>query len=235
MSTQDERPAEQSSGNRRLRIFLMYILPPMIALFVVLLPLLSTVSVLPRIRVSPGFALTDQRGETLTNVDLHGEIILFGLATLDCDAGCQETLDAMRGAAARAQLSAENPDEPGLRLVAIVVDAVDDPAVLAAFAGEFGLTSDNWSVVSGGEAVVRAVVNSGFEVYSSASAAGVVHDPGIFLTDHAGFLRAEYRSGTPPAETIAADIDRILNEASAGAVGGLLYNAAHSLSLSCGT
>jgi hypothetical protein len=48
-------------------------------------------------------------------------------------------------------------------------------------------------------------------------------------------LRAEYRTANPRASTLAADIERILNEARAGAVGGLLYTAAHSLSLSCGS
>ena len=213
----------------------MYILPPLVALFVVLLPLLSTVSVLPRIRVSPGFALIDQRGERITNEDLHGEIILYGLASLDCDDLCRETIDAMRGAAAQANLATNDPDQPGLRLIAIIVDATDDPGVLASFASELNLDDDRWSVVSGTESAVRAVVSGGFEVYLAESASGdVVHDPGVFLADHAGFLRAEYRLGAPPADTIAADIDRILTEASAGAVGGLLYNAAHSLSLSCG-
>lgn len=213
----------------------MYILPPMIALFVVLLPLLSTVSVLPRIRVSPGFALMDQRGETLTNADLHGEIILYGLVTLKCESVCQATIAAMQEAALQASLSPDDADQPELQLVAIVVDAVDDPAELGAFAEEFGLSEDDWSIVSGSESALRAVVNSGFEVYLAKTTAGTVHDPGVFLTDHAGFLRAEYRTGTPPAETIAADINRILAEANAGSVGGLFYNAAHSLSLSCGT
>ena len=214
----------------------MYILPPLVALFVVLLPLLSTVSVLPRIRVSPGFALMDERGERLTNEDLHGEIILYGLASLDCDELCRETIHAMRDAAAQASFAADDPDQPGLRLITIIVDATDDPNELAAFASALDLEDERWSVVSGSESAIRAVVSSGFEVYLATSAAGdVVHDPGVFLTDHAGFLRAEYRLGAPPAETMAADIDRILNEASAGSVGGLLYNAAHSLSLSCGS
>ncbi|CAN5683714.1 hypothetical protein BH23CHL2_BH23CHL2_03090 [soil metagenome] len=65
-------------------------------------------------------------------------------------------------------------------------------------------------------------------------AGGFDCDPAIFLTDHAGILRAEYRTGTPRASTISGDIDRILTEASDGSVGGMLYNAAHSLSLPCG-
>lgn len=224
-----------SPSHPRLRVFLMYVLPPMIALFVVLLPLLSSVSVLPRIRVSPGFALIDQRGETLTNEDLRGDIILYGLVSLDCDDACQATINAMQRAAEQAAVVAEDADDPGLALVTIVVDAGDQPELLADFAVERGLDAEGWSVVSGSESAVRALVGSGFEVYMTTDQNGEIHhDSGIFLTDHAGFLRAEYRTGTPGPSTIAGDIERVVNEAKAGAVGGLFYNAAHSLSLSCG-
>jgi hypothetical protein len=47
-------------------------------------------------------------------------------------------------------------------------------------------------------------------------------------------MRAEYRSEVPRANVIGGDIERILDEAGAGSVGGLFYSAAHSLSLSCG-
>ncbi len=213
----------------------MYILPPLIALFVVLLPLLSTVSILPRIRVSPGFALIDQQGNTLTNEDLRGDIILFGLVSLECDDQCVTTIEAMRQAASGIDVASDDPDQPGLRLVAIVVDPVEEPGRLAQFASELNINSEEWSVVSGSEAAVRAVVASGFEVYLVTSPTGeMAHDPGVFLTDHAGFLRAEYRTESPRPSTISSDIERVFNEANAGAIGGLFYNAAHSLSLSCG-
>ena len=235
MSTIREQHPPPPPDRRRLRILLMYVLPSLIALFVVLMPLLSTVSVLPRIRISPGFALLDQRGETLTNAELHGDIAVFGLVSLKCDRNCAATLDAMREAAAQANVVTGEPDQPGLKLIAIVVDPVEDAQRLADFAAERGLDSKGWSVVSGSAATVRALVSSGFEVHLATLAGGTVHDPAVFLTDHAGILRAEYRTGNPRSSTIAADIDRILNEANSGAVGGLLYNAAHSLSLSCGT
>lgn len=213
----------------------MYILPPLVALGVVLMPLLSTVSILPRIRVSPGFALLDQNGATVTNEDLRGDIVVFGLASLDCDDTCRSTLTAMREAAQRFDETPADADEPQIRLVTILVDPIEDPGRLQEFVSEFDLDADTWSVVSGSESALRAVVGSGFEVYVARTAdGGFVHDPAVFLTDHAGFLRAEYRTGTPRANTIAEDIDRVLTEARAGRVGGLLYNAAHSLSLSCG-
>ncbi|CAN5683758.1 hypothetical protein BH23CHL2_BH23CHL2_03100 [soil metagenome] len=136
-------------GKRRLRIFLMYILPPLFALFVVLLPLLSTVSVLPRIRVSSGFALIDQRGQTLTNRDLHGQIVMFGLVSLDCGAPCRNTLGAMNEATRRFDAASADPDQPEIHLVTIVVDPIEDPEALQAFATKFDIVADEWSVVSG--------------------------------------------------------------------------------------
>ena len=143
----------------------MYILPPLIAVFVVLLPLLSTVSILPRIRISPGFALMDQQGDTLTNEDLRGEIVLYGIVSLNCDEGCVATIDAMKQAAIEANVVPEDPEQPGLRLVTIVVDPVVESETLADFASTFDMETDEWSVVSGSESAISAVVGSGFEVY----------------------------------------------------------------------
>ncbi|MEZ4572271.1 MAG: SCO family protein [Thermomicrobiales bacterium] len=197
--------------------------------------MLSTIHLTANTRVSPGFALIDQSGATITNEDLRGDIVVIGLASLDCDDTCEATLGAMKQAAQQFSNASDDPDQPDIRLMTIIVDPVEQPNVLESFAEQHDLVEDRWSIVSGSESVLRAVVGSGFEVYLAKRGDGaLVHDPAVFLTDHAGFLRAEYRTGSPRAATISEDIDRVLAEANAGKVGGILYNAAHSLSLSCG-
>jgi len=221
-------PARQ----RRLRFVLIYVLPPLIALAIVLVPTLSSAAILPRIGVGPGFALVDQQGQLVTNEQLRGEIVVYSLATTDCNAACAATLAALKDARERVALDAE----PAVRFVTIVVDAGDDPGALSAFAAAQGIVADDWTVLSGSEAAVRAVVSSGFEVYlGKAEDGSVTHGPGVFLVDQAGFMRAEYRAGTPIPSVVADDIGRIRTEANAGKVRGLFYDAAHSLSLSCGT
>jgi hypothetical protein len=122
-----------------------------------------------------------------------------------------------------------------VRLIAIVVDAAENPAALMQFAEAHGIAGEQWRVLSGSEAAVKAAVGSGFGVrFERASSGATSHDPAVFLSDHAGFMRAEYRGDAPRANVIGGDVERILDEANAGSVGGLFYSAAHSLSLSCG-
>lgn len=220
-----------SARQRRLRFALIYVLPPLVALAIVLLPTLSSAAILPRLSVGPGFGLTDQHGQFVTNEHLRGEIVVYSLATVDCNDACAATLAALKNARERAAQDIEPP----LRFVTLVVDAGADPRALSDFAEAHGIASDDWSVLSGDEAAVRAVVSSGFEVYlGRADDGSVTHGPGVFLVDHAGFLRAEYRTGTPSPSLVADDIGRIRVEANAGSVRGLFYDAAHALSLSCG-
>ena len=215
---------------------MMYVFPPAIALTVVLIPLVSTASVLPRIRVSPSFVLQDHRGQPITNQDLRGSIVLTGLATLECGDHCLAQLDTMRAAAESSRSAGDSSDTPPVKMLVVVVSPTENPEVVRQFAADHDLTGEEWIVVSGTESAISVLLASGFEVYFERSPDGVVtHGPGIFLTDHVGILRAEYRTGVPARLVVAGDIERIQTEATAGKVGGLLYNAAHSLSLSCGT
>ncbi len=225
-----------TTNKRRLRVFLMYVLPPLIALAIVLVPTLSTVAVLPRLGVGPGYALIDQRGEIVSNESLRGDIIVYGLASLDCSDDCAASIAAMQAVQSEFPPSARSQDDPSIQFVLIVVDAIEDPDLLQKFGATQGIEDDRWSILSGNEAAIRAVVGSGFEVYLGRDDNGQVrYDPGVFLTDQAGFLRAEYRNGVPAVNVIQEDIGRVIAEANAGTVGGLFYNAAHSLSLTCGS
>ena len=42
------------------------------------------VQVLPRVRLAPGFTLTDQSGERLTSEDLRGKFVLYSLTYTSC-------------------------------------------------------------------------------------------------------------------------------------------------------
>lgn len=218
-----------------MRVLFMYILPPLVALAVVL-PAISTITILPRIGASPGFVLMNQRGETVTSESLRGSIVVFSIASLGCDGGCSEALAAMKRIRQDFEAAAGDAGEhPDVRLVTIIVDGAGEPETLQRFAAAHGIDDGGWSVLSGSDVAVRAVVTSGFNVQLDGGSGGqVAVDPAVFLADHAGFLRAEYRTSTPQVDVIHADIERILDEAGAGGVGGLFYNAAHSLSLSCG-
>src|SRR5690606_41227209 len=90
-----------SARQRRLRFALIYVLPPLVALAIVLLPTLSSAAILPRLSVGPGFGLTDQHGQFVTNEHLRGEIIVYSLATADCKEACGPQLGAPETARAR--------------------------------------------------------------------------------------------------------------------------------------
>ena len=63
------------------------LLPGSILAFAMLRPF----QVLPRIGVSPGFALIDQSGRRLISEDLRGHIVVYNFADTDCAAPCPQT------------------------------------------------------------------------------------------------------------------------------------------------
>src|SRR5215217_7443517 len=57
---------------------------------------LQPFQVLPRIGLSPGFALVDQDGQRLTSEDLRGRIVLYNFTYSGCRAPCPPMHEAMK-------------------------------------------------------------------------------------------------------------------------------------------
>ncbi|MCB9133900.1 MAG: SCO family protein [Anaerolineales bacterium] len=189
------------------------------------------VKVLPRVRLSPGFALVDQNAETLTNESLRGNIVLYNFTYTRCPEPCMdmnETMQTIQKNVAEMELNGVP-----FTLVTISFDPeYDTPAVLKAYANSMGATPTNWYFATLNDpSLLKTIVGGGFEAYYEKQADGSFRfTPTYVLVDGWGIVRGQYRY-----ETLASTADRItrhvgvLVEEVQKSVGAtkLVYEAAH--------
>jgi protein SCO1 len=189
------------------------------------------VKVLPRMKLAPGYSLTDQNGARLTNEDLRGSIVLYTFAYAGCGERCAEVHRTMRDLAG--QLDEIDSGGAPVHLVTVSIDPErDTPSALAATAPALGADGDAWRFVSGDPALVKQVVGGGFGVFYQAQDDGSVRfDPVFVLVDGWGIMRAQNRIGVAGADLLADQIRVLGNEirASTG-TSRFAYEAAHLFS-----
>lgn len=186
------------------------------------------VTVLPRYRPSPGYALTDSAGERFTSEDARGAVTLYTFVPLECDELCDRVHDTM------AEVGSRVPDEVDLaglpfEMVTIVLDGdpeLDAVAAARADAGADGLVDTEWRWLTGDEDQISNVVGYGFRRRASTED----FSPGYAIVDSTGTIRGEYRY-----LTIAEDTDKLVRHIdilgselrNSGGIAGLAFEAAH--------
>lgn len=226
--------AGNDSGNNEVEkprfrvVWLVYL-----ALGILLLGVLSFVTfrpilVLPRITLAPGFSLTDQDGNRLTNEDMRGKITLYNITHSTCTAPCPETSLVMKDV--QDQLPELDTGGLPVELVTISVDPEHDtPQELRSYADSLGADLDRWHFVTGPVERLKWVIGGGFRLYFDHMEDGrIVFDPGFMLVDSRGILRAEYRNADVQSERILRDIGLIADEIKNGdGANKVAYEAAH--------
>ncbi len=188
-------------------------------------------TVLPRMALAPGFVLTDQHGERLTNEDLRGKLVVYTLAYTGCGEACAPINRTMAELAAR--LDEVDTGGAPVRLVTISVDPErDTPAALRSAAEGLGADGQVWRLASGDPAMVRQVVGGGFEVFYEARDDGTIRfDPAFVVVDGWGITRARNRVGLPDVELLLDQLRLLGNEVRASTgVARFAYEAAHLFS-----
>lgn len=192
--------------------------------FIIFRPIL----VLPRITLAPGFALTDQDGNRLTNEDMRGKLVLYQITHTNCRPPCRATDQTMQEVQSR--LNELDTGGVPVELVTISLDPDHDtPQVLRTHAESLSADLDRWHFVTGSVDRLKQIVGGGFGIYFDRKEDGrLIYNPSIMLVDGLGILRAEYIAGDPGAERILRDMDLILEEVkkSEGA-NKVAYEAAH--------
>ncbi|MBX7233039.1 MAG: SCO family protein [Caldilineales bacterium] len=190
------------------------------------------IKVLPRIRLAPGFALTDQNGQTVTNEDLRGQFVLYNFTYTGCPAhGCPAT-DAIM-AEVNARLGEAETGGVPVALVSIALDSSQaTPAALQNLAQAQGAGPAGWRFLSSPDPDrLKTIVGGGFEVFYEAQPDGsFALSPALALVDDWGILRAVYRPTTnPPDAARILDHIRLLGQEvrNSQGVGKLGYEAAH--------
>ncbi|MEZ5245106.1 MAG: hypothetical protein R2707_08430 [Acidimicrobiales bacterium] len=195
--------------------------------------ILQPIKVLPRIRVAPGYAMTDQTGATFTSETTRGTVTLYSFTPLDCGRRCDDIFATLADVRTRV---ADEVDlgEVDFRVVTIALADAPTADALGAAAEASGADGEEWIWVGGPLDRVRTVVGAGFRQYFDLSDNGEVDfDPGYALVDGSGIIRGEYRY-----RTLAEDAEKMVNQIdslgvelrhSTGAA-GLAYEAAHLFS-----
>jgi protein SCO1/2 len=215
------------------RIYWLYIgmTLPLVALlaFVVFQPIV----VLPRISLAPGFTLTDQRGERLTNEDLRGSLVLYNFTYSHCTGDCRDTSVSMQ--AAQEWLKSSGIAENGVgglpvKMVTVSFDPErDTPEVLQAYADGLGADPALWRFATGDPLRLKYMIGGGFYTYYDQRPDSTFEfDPAFMLVDGWGILRAEYRQPTLDLAIVERDLGLIVKEyeQSEGA-SRYAYEAAH--------
>lgn len=164
------------------------------------------VQVLPRLRVGPGYALTDSGGRTYSSESGRGSVTVYSFTPVDC--GNQlDRCDAINQTMADITEQVGNSsdlDEVTVRLVTVAL-GTSTPDELAEAESSSGADGVTWRWIGGPESDVRRVVGDGFRRYYETGDDGTIDfDPGFVVVDGAGIVRGEYRY-----QTLADDADKI--------------------------
>lgn len=216
---------------KRYLLFSTLFIPAIAALaFVIIQP----ITVLPRIALAPGFALTDQHGERLTSEDLRGRVALYHFSYADCAAACASSNAAMQQIQAQLneleELDEGATDSPvPVDLVTISFDSRDDVDALARYAARIEADPQRWHVLGGEATRLKQIVGSSFRTYYKENDDGhFTFDRAFVLVDGWGIQRAIYRSAAPPLDLLLRDIDLLRQEAEQSqGVTRYAYEAAH--------
>ena len=237
MATGTETAATDAPSRRRRfkPISILYVVMGLAAAGVLAFNIFRPVIVLPRIRLAPGYSMTNQQGQRVTSDDLRGSLALYSFTYTRCQApACPQTaadLRALRARLARADLSGIP-----FALVTITVDPeYDTPEALAAFAESYQDAaldeSIAWHFLRGDPDRTKLVVGGGFGVYYGAedgADAPITLEPRHVLVDGWGIIRAEYRDTWLDVDRVLDDVEFLIDETrnSAGAA-RVAYEAAH--------
>jgi protein SCO1/2 len=187
------------------------------------------IQVLPRIRLAPGYALTDQTGALFSSETARGTVTLYTYAPLDCEADCDQ-IDATMAEVAERVAAEVDLGSTDFHLVTVALDSDPSASDLQAAASRSGADGETWRWIGGDESTVHNVVGAGFRRYYEPDDDGYQFDPGFVLVDGAGVIRGEYRYRTiaDEADKLVHHIDILAEEVRhAGGATAVAYEAAH--------
>ena len=183
------------------------------------------VQVLRRIRLSPGYALTDDAGSIRTSDAARGQVTLYSFLPIDCDDLCAD-LETTLGEISQ---QVEEVDLGRFDLELVTIALADGPSE-ASLADARSRTGRVW--LGGDWNELRTLVGAGFRHYIDSDAGEVTYDPALTLVDPNGVVRAEFRFDSAfDADRVSSSIRLLSGELRGGSgVSGMLYDAAHIFS-----
>ncbi|MCP4140048.1 MAG: SCO family protein [Chloroflexi bacterium] len=218
-------------------LHLLYALMALVVLSVVSFAVFQPVKVLPRISLAPGYAFTNQDGESRTSEDYRGKLTLYNFTYANCDGDCPDTTQKMEEI--RGEIEKSAPAGIDYALVTVTLDPErDTPENLGLFAAPY-LSADNstvsWDFITGDPLRVRYMVGGGFNLFYEAEASPnqgsdyeIKFYPLFVLVDGWGIIRAEYPTKNLDYEEVINDINFLTVEINnSDGAAKYAYEAAH--------
>lgn len=216
---------------KRFLLFGFYGLMGLMVLSALAFKIFQPVQVVPRIRLAPGFSLTDQNGERLTNEDLRGKFVVYNFIYTRCPEPCGDLNQTMQEIQARIDEALLGDIE--IQFVTISFDPEHDtPEKMLAYADALGADEAQWKfATSTNDVLLKAIIGGGFEAYYDQNDDGTFRfDPKFVLVDGWGIVRGEYRYQTqvPDTDRILRHIGVLAEEVhNSQGTASLAYEAAH--------
>lgn len=167
-------------------------------------------SVLPVLRPSPAFTMTDMTGRPLSFESLNGKVRLVTFFCTRCHAVSPPVIRSLARVAAT--LTARGQFGSRTAIVPISFDpAHDGAAALLAYARALHADGDGWYFLRGDASVTGAVL-SGFGFSSAELSADMLnHVEVTLLVDQSGNVRKLYLAAPLPENQVVADIENLLS------------------------
>ena len=180
-------------------------------------PVRPAIRSLAKISIVPPFTLTERSGRTITNRDLAGKIWVADFVYTTCPGPCPKITAGM------AQIQDAVAHDPQVMLVSFTVDPnTDTPAVLTAYANQFGADPNRWWFLTGSEKSIYDLLMTGFRVAVQDNSGQplqdgeykVTHSTYLVLVDGDGNVRGYYNGvGADQQAGLLGDIKTLESEA----------------------
>lgn len=177
------------------------------------LQVFSSPAPLPELFPMPGFELTSEQGEALTDQDLRGEVVVANFIFTRCPTVCPVLTARM------VEIQKEIPVGLPVRFVSFSVDPKHDtPEVLRAFGQKYGQDPARWTFLTGDLDEVMRAVEEGFRIGVTgaddpeASPFDIVHGEHFVLVDGGGTIRGYYPNAEESLKRLVRDARRLAKE-----------------------
>jgi cytochrome oxidase Cu insertion factor (SCO1/SenC/PrrC family) len=168
----------------------------------------------PQVRIDPDsapaqlpeFTLVNASGESVTDKDLRGQVLIFDFFFTRCSSVCPMISSRMN------QIQSSIPPDADVKLLSITVDPEHDtPAVLAEYAKNYGAKDGRWLFLTGDKDQIVRIIRDGFKL--SASPDPDEHSPRLSLVDRDGRVVGQFDARDPAQVTaLQAEIRKLVRQ-----------------------
>lgn len=146
----------------------------------------------------PSFRLTDQNGQTFTEKDLDGKIVVAHFFFTRCAGICPKTIRNVKKVAGDLQ-----NDEGVIFLSYSVTPEIDSPPILRAYAAEHSLPTAHWRLLTGERQTIYQLAREAFFAdedlgNNAPRGSDFLHSENVYLLDSERRLRGLYKGTFEP-------------------------------------